>query len=290
MPARSAIVRVGLGMSLLVAAGLKLYGLSTCAVPRVGWFAQPWVQVLTAEWELVLGAWLLSGTTPRLSWLAALVTFVTFSFVSGYLGWVGVASCGCFGALEASPWWAFGVDVLVLVALTCARPVPVADKPQLTLRSVGGTVLVFFIGTAVLLSLLAGIGTWVFGSLDTALARLRGERMSVRPGLVDVGRGPPGRSVEVTVELVNRTDRLVRVIGGSSDCFCVVTNDLPLTLEPQGSRLVQIRVQISGPPGQFNRTAFFWTDDDRARVIVFPLTGRIEPPILVPSGPGSNAE
>ena len=48
MPARSTIVRVLLGVLLLATAGLKLYGLSASSVPRVGWFAQPWVQLLAA--------------------------------------------------------------------------------------------------------------------------------------------------------------------------------------------------------------------------------------------------
>ena len=86
MAARSAIVRVGLGALLLAAACLKLYGLGTSAVPSVGWFAQSWVQLLAAEWELFLGAWLLSGVHLRMSWLAALVTFVAFAAI-----WAGSA-------------------------------------------------------------------------------------------------------------------------------------------------------------------------------------------------------
>src|SRR2546423_6451670 len=94
---RHVIVRTALGLLLLTAAGLKLYGLGVSAVPRVGWFAQPWVQLTAAEWEIVLGLWLLSGAYPLGAWVAALGKFVAFAGVSGYLGAVGVASCGCFG-------------------------------------------------------------------------------------------------------------------------------------------------------------------------------------------------
>jgi hypothetical protein len=80
-----------LGGLLLAAAGLKLYGLSVSAIPRVGWFSQPWVQLAVVEWELILGLWLLSGSYPRGAWLAALGTFAAFAAVSGYLGWIGVA-------------------------------------------------------------------------------------------------------------------------------------------------------------------------------------------------------
>ena len=50
MPQRFTVVRTVIGV-LLLAAGLKLYGLSVSAIPRAGWFAQPWVQLATAEWE-----------------------------------------------------------------------------------------------------------------------------------------------------------------------------------------------------------------------------------------------
>ena len=80
------------------------------------------VQVVTAEWELVLGLWLLSGAFQVGAWLAAAGTFLTFAGVSGYFGWTGVASCGCFGVIRASPWTAFGVDVVALALLAVCPP------------------------------------------------------------------------------------------------------------------------------------------------------------------------
>jgi hypothetical protein len=260
-----------------VAAGLKLYGLQVSAVPRIGPLYAPWVQMAVLQWEIILGLWLVSGWYPLGSWLAAVGTFAAFAAVSGYLGWAGQAGCGCFGSVEASPWHAFAVDVLILLTLAWVRPDwrLLLEHPRLALRRAGGTALAFFAGAAVLFSLLAGLGAWMFGSLDAALAHIRGERVSVRPGFVDLGSGAPGQSVATTVELVNRTDRPVRIIGGTSDCSCVTTNDLPVTLAPGESRPVSIRVGLPTTPGLFNRQAFFWTDDDQARAIVFPLSGRI---------------
>src|SRR6266851_8878958 len=114
-------VRLALGILLLLAAGLKLAGKNVSAVPQVGWYATPMVQMAAVEWELVLGVWLLSGRYRIGSWLTALGTFAMFGAVSGYLGWIGVATCGCFGAIKASPWYAFGVDVAVLAVLLVVR-------------------------------------------------------------------------------------------------------------------------------------------------------------------------
>src|SRR4051794_3958192 len=107
MPSQSRIVSVALGILLLATAGFKLYGLRTPGMPTIGWLENTWAVLAAGEWELVLGAWLLCGVTPRISWLGALLTFITFAVISGYLGWVGVASCGCLGAVKANPWWLF---------------------------------------------------------------------------------------------------------------------------------------------------------------------------------------
>jgi Methylamine utilisation protein MauE len=275
-------LRAVLGLLLLTAAALKLYGFHVSAVPRAGWLSTPWAQMALILWEVILGLWLVSGLYPAGSWLAALATFTVFAIVSGYLGWIGVASCGCFGSIKASPWDAFAVDVVALIALVVARPDlgSLREKSQRTLAHVGGVA----VGAAALFGLLAGTGALIFGSADAALAHLRGERVSVRPAFVDIGSGVPGQTFEATVELVNRTDRPVRIIGGTSDCSCVTTDELPLTLGPGEARGVTVRVKLSSDLGIFNRKAFFWTDHDQARAVLFDLTGRIDPPAPVSVG------
>ena len=270
MPARSLIVRVLLGILLLTAAGLKLYGLSASAVPRVGWFAQPWVQLLAAEWELVLGAWLLSGVYPRVSWLAALVTFVTFAGVSGYLGWVGVASCGCLGAIKISPWWACGADVIAVAALAVSRPREGWSAPP-RFNTAGS----WAASVALVCAALVGTGTLYFGSLEAAVANLRGDALSATPH-VDFGTGKPGDSLEATVTVTNWTNQPIRVIGGTSDCSCTAIGELPVTVPPHGSRAITMRLTI--PPtqsGAFARAALLWTDAEKQPTIRFRLGCRV---------------
>jgi hypothetical protein len=261
MPPRRAIVRIGLGVLLLTTAALKLYGLGVSAVPRVGWFALPWVQLLGAEWELVLGAWLLSGASPRLSWSAALVTFVTFAGVSGYLGWVGVASCGCFGAIQANPWWAFGLDAAAVALLLASRPAAGAGIAPGFVRAAGS-----WAGAVALTSgLMALAGSLLFGSVEAAIAKLRGESITVTP-YVDFGAGKPGETLEATATVTNYTDAPVRLIGGTSDCSCVTTSHLPLTILPGESQTVVVHLRIpAATPGAFTRVAELWTDHDRQR-------------------------
>jgi hypothetical protein len=265
------IVRIVLGLLLLTAAGLKLYGMNVTAVPRVGWFATPRVQVAVVEWELVLGLWLLSGTYQAGAWLAAVGTFLAFAGVSGYFGWIGVASCGCFGVIRASPWAAFGVDLAALAVLGVARPDFRADS--LRLPSGSGIVPV---GAAAVLVALTGVGSWLYGSPQAALARLRGDTLTVSSDYVDFGSGSAGQLLEATVEVQNWTERAVRLTGGTSDCSCVTTADLPLTILAGEARPATIRLTI--PPaklGAFTRVAELWTDHDKQRSIRLRVGCRI---------------
>jgi hypothetical protein len=68
-----------------------------------------------------------------------------------------------------------------------------------------------------LLAVLVGVASTLYGSADAALAHLRGERISLYPRLVDVGTGDPGEQREATVEVVNRTDHAIRLIGATKD-------------------------------------------------------------------------
>jgi hypothetical protein len=216
MSRRFTIVRIALGGLLLAAAGLKLYGLSVSAIPRVGWFSQPWVQIAAAEWEVILGLWLLSGSYPRGAWLAALATFAAFAAVSGYLGWIGVASCGCFGVIKASPWWAFGLDAAVIVLLFICRPLRLTAMPVGTRERVPEGVK-WLGGAVVLLVGLTAVATVVYGSPAAALARLRGEVVTVADPYLDFGSGKAGESLEAAATIHNWSNRPVSLVGSTSD-------------------------------------------------------------------------
>jgi hypothetical protein len=205
------IVSVLVGVLLLTAAGLKLYGQRVSPVPRSGFLSSPTVQTVVVAWELLLGIWLLVGTAPALAWVAASTTFLTFAVVSGYYGLIGQASCGCFGTIQASPWHAFGVDLVVFSALLVTRPAW-NDLTIGLLPAAKRTAAVGF-GAALLLGGLALSGTLVFGSVEASLARLRGQPIGF-PEYVDFGTMRPGTAIEREVEITNYTDRPIRLSVG----------------------------------------------------------------------------
>jgi hypothetical protein len=212
------IVSRSLGILLLAAAGLKLNGLAVDPVGRMGLFTLPAFQIAVVEFEIFLAVWLLWGRLPLGSWATALGVFTAFAAVSAYQGWIGRASCGCFGKLSVSPWYAFGIDVGVLLALMLGRPDldSVRQQPRLLMTSIA-SIAYGLTGAFAVLALLAGVANWIYGSADAALAHFHGERISLYPRLADVGTGAPGAIREGAIEVVNRTDHSIRLIGGTKD-------------------------------------------------------------------------
>lgn len=281
---RTTIVLRSLGVLLWVAAGLKGYGLAVEPVSAQGPFAAAWVQATLIWLELLLGLWLLFGVAVAWAWLTAVATFLCFGAISLYQTWIGQASCGCFGKLSVNPWYTLGLDVVALLGLALCRP-PISSSMS-GVRAVLAARMAGVVATCgailALLVILLGLGSWWFGSPQAALAHLRGEHVSVTPGLVNVGQGSPGEVCRATVEVSNWTDAPVRLIGGISDCSCVLTDDLPLTIPPGEVRSVTVQVKLPASTGAFSKTAAFLVGDQQLGVVPFRVTGRI---LRVSEGP-----
>jgi hypothetical protein len=261
-----------LGALLLTAAALKIWGFGVDPVARSGIFSSPGFQFLVIGFELSLGVWLLSGKQPAGAWVIVLATFIAFSGVTFYQGMIGQASCGCAGRIVTiNPWVAFTVDLAAVAALLLARPdlKPLWEQRGAIARygscALGGYLL--------LAGSLAAFAHLQYGSIDAALAKLRNERLSVSPSLVDVGEGYPGETREAVLELTNRTNEPIRVIGGTADCSCTVLGDLPVTIGPGESQSITIQLRLPKSEGVFSRNAKLTIYDQGLKQVGFRLTG-----------------
>src|SRR5262249_13305751 len=201
-----------------------------------------------------------------------------FAVVSFYQGVTGQTSCGCMGRLvRLSPWNALGIDGVAIAVLLLGRPdlKPLWDTPR---SAVTGALLPLACGLAGILlfsALLFGLASVTFGSVPAALAHFRGDRVAVRPSLIDVGKAESAETREIPVEVANWTDNTVRLIGGTSDCACTVLNDLPVTIPAQETRSDTVRMRMRGNPGIFTRRVGFLVDDEGFRRVDFRITGQI---------------
>jgi hypothetical protein len=112
------LVRVLIGLVLLSAAALKTYQFATHPAPGVDLFTSRWFIMGAVELELVLGFLLVTHMHPRLTQRLTLLCFTVFAFIASYKAFSGQPSCGCFGRLDVSPWYALIFDLLTIVALS----------------------------------------------------------------------------------------------------------------------------------------------------------------------------
>jgi len=124
MKVASKIILKVLGILLLTAAVLKGWQLLTEPVANNDiWSYRPFL-ILTVEFELALGIWLLSGLFKRAAWLATLLCFSVFSAITLYKSITGAESCGCFGSVHVNPWITlFAIDLPAVLTLSIFRPV-----------------------------------------------------------------------------------------------------------------------------------------------------------------------
>ena len=79
--------------------------------------------ILTVEFEIALGIWLLSGLFKKGAWLAAITCFSLFSFITLYKALTGAESCGCFGSAHVNPWITLlAIDLPAVALLSIFRP------------------------------------------------------------------------------------------------------------------------------------------------------------------------
>jgi hypothetical protein len=270
-----AIARVIVGVLLLATAGLKLFDPSPDTLSGLEMLSSPRWRMAAIEAEALLGIWLLAGTFSRLLWLAALVGCSILASMSLYLGLEGQSSCGCFGAkVKVSPGYALALDLAVVTSLVWWRPFRKqgADAPPpAILRRVFAVVA----GAAVLLAIgFVGLA-WLFGSPSETILHLRGESITVEPSVVQVGEGVAGEQRTLTIQLSNHGNRPVTILGGTTNCSCITTSDLPIIVPPKKFRSITIQIIFRGDRGRFQHSFVLYTNDERQSTITVGFVGRV---------------
>lgn len=263
-----------LGLFLLVTAGLKIHGLVVDPYGQENFLALPWLQVLTIEVEILLGLWLLSGVQLRWALVASLLLFCVFACLSFTLAWQGQEDCECFGAVKVNPWYTFGLDVVVITIvglfvyrIDCSRS-SVVYSPVLT------SLVQVILTTAVMLSFVA-LAMAIFSSDPMAMiARLRGETLSVQPIVTQLGEGYAGEQRVFQVTLKNNSDKPIKVVGGTTSCSCIVTQDMPVTIPANDKLNITVRINFSGSPGAFTHRFALYSDSDE-RLTIARFAGNV---------------
>lgn len=225
-----------------------------------------WTKAFVIQAEILLAIWLLSGAYAAAARRTAIALFAVFASYSAYLVWQGIPSCGCFGALDTSPIFILGLDILLVTAL--ARSIPPSDdgSPRVSGR---------FVSMALLMLLTGGFLGWLLLSNEVVAFGFAGKPLSVSTDIVDFGSNSSNSPFSKTFEIVNHTPQSVSLVGCSARCNCNVGVDFPYQLGPGESVSIPLRFPAGIRQGEFNFPIRFFTDHPKLTALSITCAGRV---------------
>ena len=222
----STAVPVVLGIILLATGVLKSHAAFFDLPVRLPHFSGRWGMVVVAEYEFLLGGWLISGFYHRYAVLSAAVTFICFFVFSAFAALEGEKTCGCFGGLNFSPWFAVTLDSLALLAITFYKPygnnlhrnVPYFTKPAAAL---------------ICLMVILPLAVAFRGPSSSPL-------FSPSKPTVDLGEVTQAQSRQLSLSVTSQRDYPIQISKIESTCPCLSLDCTPRLVPPFGD------VEISG--------------------------------------------
>lgn len=271
------IVFVAVAILLLLAATLKAQALWFDPTPSLSVLSSPRWQMALIFVEANLAFWLLSGVNPQGAWLAGISVFTLFSAINLYLATSGVPSCGCLGRVTVHPLLILVMDIAVVGLLLCCRPLAPQSSTQYS--------SILFANGRSKGWLCLGLGSLCFGilvllsSVDSpiasAIAALRGESATLEPECTHVGSAFAGEVRFFSVKVRNHSGSPLRIIGGTADCECDTTRDLPLIIPPGESRPIPVAVRLASKSGAFDIPFYLLTDSEFQPRVLGRITGTV---------------
>lgn len=249
------IIRTSLGLLLIVAAGLKFYGSGASAMPGVGWFAQPGVQLAAAGCELFLGLWLLSGVAPRAGRLVAILLLLVFLALNLTKVAEGAPSCGCLGELAVPPMYTAIFESLYVTALVFLPPKAEWSASDGHAIGIASLVALLFAGYFGLEYLLPG--------------RQEGDFKFQIPS------EEPEAVTTFEYTWMNPESEPVQLTFFQSSCGCMKAQPLPVWVAPAETATITIAFTARSKPGDFVQKFAILTSKTTLRGAVY---GRIREP------------
>ena len=125
--------------------------------------------------------------------------------------------------------------------------------------------------TASLASVLTVTGVLVyrFGSLSDGMAYAAGNRLTISEPVPRMTEDRRSRRFAFTIR--NMTGRRVKVVGAAVSCSCMATDELPVEIPAEGSRVLEVVVRLRADQKKIDEKVVFYTDDKQLP----KLTGRI---------------
>jgi hypothetical protein len=167
------------------------------------------------------------------------------------------------------------IEAATVVPLGLNRRLAKGGSPSARSRMLSWTGLT---GLLVIIGL-GGLVVWSraeFGSIESAIGYLRGERLIPDAYSKSFGSVEQGSAPVVAFTLTNFTGRPITVLGGSSTCTCVLLDkNFPLTIPASEHAILKIVVRTHRRRGGVAGSVSFYSDDPDAHAVVVRVSGRV---------------
>jgi len=203
---------------LLVAVALKGLQLATDPLSADLLFGRRWVGIVLVNSEFALALLLVGGAYPHWARWASISCFLAFAVVSLLQAVAGKSSCGCFGQIVITPWLAFSIDILAVVACWVFAPDHRVSCHSSDVNRRGAAV-----ATLMALGLLG----------DAVIIGAGGQPpVLISPPTLDLGVVGRGQVTQGTLQLRNQTQTRVEIDSVRTSCPCLVVHLPSKALEP----------------------------------------------------------
>lgn len=231
-----------LGGLLLVSAGLKAAGIIGAKWDPTGIFRSPGLILFAIEVEFSLSFWLLSGVAARLCWASTIACFFVLAGVSAHLWRAAEPECGCLGPVRAPPLAMLVVDIIAIALLVVFRPPSAVAIRGLANGNHRWLLCVGILGSIPVVGLTA-TSYAVLGQPLGLIGYLRGARVWPSPRHPHLSECVPGALQEVRIDLVNRGENEVAILGAASSYPSLSLVGVPLAIPASHRQSVTLRFQ-----------------------------------------------
>ena len=139
-----------------------------------------------------------------------------------------------------------------------------ASQRERAMSWMATTLVLLNLGLAALL--LAGVHG--FGSVASAVAYLRGNRLIPDEFAKNIGSATEAGHPSVTFCLTNWTQQPIKVLGAQTSCTCLMASDLPAVVPPQGQFTLRLSARAKSGLGPYSTQVRLFTDHGASDLVL----------------------
>jgi hypothetical protein len=244
-----------------------------------------------SAFEAALALWLASGFQRIWARRLSMGAFAIFAIVSLVKIHHGAVSCGCFGAIRVSPIAMFRVDTALVAVLILSGMKVQREKISASRPSSGRS----FFDTAIFRASLAAIVV-IAAAISLRITRLvpvphiatiaateptgpkpdaAGVKIGKTEWLADTGDIAGGQIIRAIFTVENPSNRPLAIADVVPGCHCTSVPDPPEVIPASGSVTLEVDVDVSEEPGEFEQTVELNTQDRQFPMLLLRIAGNV---------------